>query len=418
MKKWVILLLSVGLNAALLCGVMGRLQPPAAPAWRAQARLPARPQVSARPTAAPLPPAPIPAASFHWSQLESEDFRQYMANLRAVGCPEATIRDIVVAEVERLYLERWNQVRRVPPGPFWDAAHRRRQAQEEKRRVFRELTEEKYAVMRELLGQPWVPYAVHEYYDEEITGLFLGFLPEEKQPWVASAAWQWSQRFEYQREQPGYLRCPENQAREEAMIQDLLRELGNLLTPEELEEGMLRAVSIVHLFSNHDGDLAGFNLTGAEFRELVKLETEILPPWRSEMDWRGSLPDDEEEALKAKIDERFKAVLGASRYAEYDRARNDDYRAIYRLVEAEQLPPTTAQRVFELSQAVEQRVEGVRDDPNLDQETKLARLEALQADAVRQVELALGPKAFTNYLSGHGQWLTNRFSLPTGEEEP
>jgi hypothetical protein len=38
---------------------------------------------------------------FHWSQLEStNDYRFYIANLRAVGCPETTIRAIVCADFE------------------------------------------------------------------------------------------------------------------------------------------------------------------------------------------------------------------------------------------------------------------------------------------------------------------------------
>src|SRR5437879_3228181 len=39
---------------------------------------------------------------FRWRQLESEDYAQYVANLRKVGCPEKTIRDIVVADLEKV----------------------------------------------------------------------------------------------------------------------------------------------------------------------------------------------------------------------------------------------------------------------------------------------------------------------------
>src|SRR5437899_3128213 len=35
-----------------------------------------------------------PAPPFDWRQVESEDYRQYVANLRALGCPEQTVRDI------------------------------------------------------------------------------------------------------------------------------------------------------------------------------------------------------------------------------------------------------------------------------------------------------------------------------------
>src|SRR5262249_25055911 len=44
--------------------------------------------------------------SFQWSQLESEDYPTYIANLRAIGCPERTIRDIVAADLHALLTER------------------------------------------------------------------------------------------------------------------------------------------------------------------------------------------------------------------------------------------------------------------------------------------------------------------------
>src|SRR5262249_48270219 len=37
--------------------------------------------------------------SWNWRQLESEDYRTYIKNLRSVGCPEQTVRDIVSADL-------------------------------------------------------------------------------------------------------------------------------------------------------------------------------------------------------------------------------------------------------------------------------------------------------------------------------
>lgn len=43
-------------------------------------------------------------ASFRWSQLISaKDYRLYIANLRAIGCPEVTIADIVRGDTERAF---------------------------------------------------------------------------------------------------------------------------------------------------------------------------------------------------------------------------------------------------------------------------------------------------------------------------
>src|ERR1051325_4653969 len=43
-----------------------------------------------------------PTSDFHWAQLESEDYRDYVTRLRSIGCPEQTIRDIVIADVDKL----------------------------------------------------------------------------------------------------------------------------------------------------------------------------------------------------------------------------------------------------------------------------------------------------------------------------
>src|SRR3569623_2104048 len=34
-----------------------------------------------------------------WSHVESPDYATYIANLRSIGCPEQTIRDIIIADV-------------------------------------------------------------------------------------------------------------------------------------------------------------------------------------------------------------------------------------------------------------------------------------------------------------------------------
>ena len=40
---------------------------------------------------------------FSWREVESADYATYIANLRDIGCPEQTIRDIIIADVNQLY---------------------------------------------------------------------------------------------------------------------------------------------------------------------------------------------------------------------------------------------------------------------------------------------------------------------------
>ena len=62
-------------------------------------------------------PRMAPAANrpmFQWRQIESSDYPTYIANLRAVGCPEQTIRDIITADVDSIYAPRRAQLKQEP----------------------------------------------------------------------------------------------------------------------------------------------------------------------------------------------------------------------------------------------------------------------------------------------------------------
>ncbi len=49
---------------------------------------------------------------FRWNQIESPDYRTYIAKLRGIGCPEQTIRDIIIADVHSLYAPRYEEFER------------------------------------------------------------------------------------------------------------------------------------------------------------------------------------------------------------------------------------------------------------------------------------------------------------------
>jgi len=94
---------SLLLNAVLLgCLVFiwtTRL-PVAAPAAPPLPSVVPLPVVSAPKPAVLPPPPPSP---FRWSQLYSSDYHKYVKNLRAIGCPEPTVRAIVTADVDSVY---------------------------------------------------------------------------------------------------------------------------------------------------------------------------------------------------------------------------------------------------------------------------------------------------------------------------
>ena len=55
-------------------------------------------------TPAPSAPSGMKPETFRWNQLVSaKDYRVYIANLRAIGCPETTIEDIVRGDADRAF---------------------------------------------------------------------------------------------------------------------------------------------------------------------------------------------------------------------------------------------------------------------------------------------------------------------------
>jgi hypothetical protein len=101
------------------------------------------------PVAAPEPaPAPVAAAPFHWSQLESSDYATYIANLRAIGCPEQTVREIISADVDDSYASRREPLLKIiaAGGPAGDV--------DQTQAALTQLRSEEAAVIRNLFGIP------------------------------------------------------------------------------------------------------------------------------------------------------------------------------------------------------------------------------------------------------------------------
>lgn len=77
----------------------------------ARSSLPRRSATSAHPETNSVP--------FDWRQVESEDYKQYIANLRAIGCPEKTIKEIILADVNDLFAARRATITRTNHYEYW-----------------------------------------------------------------------------------------------------------------------------------------------------------------------------------------------------------------------------------------------------------------------------------------------------------
>ena len=106
-----------------------------------------------------------------WRAVESEDYRKYIANLRAIGCPEETIRDIITADVNKLFAARRRELSGATNQfQFWKAGKPFASMMDPDRiQKQQDLAKEKRALLKELLGTE----------PEEKPDLFAGMNPFE-----------------------------------------------------------------------------------------------------------------------------------------------------------------------------------------------------------------------------------------------
>ncbi|HOW66164.1 MAG TPA: hypothetical protein PK256_12825, partial [Verrucomicrobiota bacterium] len=282
-----------------------------------------------------------------WRMVESEDYRKYISNLKAIGCPEETIRDIIIADVNKLFesrrIERGKTAKRFE---YWRTGQQILAGliDEEKIKEQQDLVKEKRALLKELLGvEPdlkadLVSGAVNPY------ETMLDFLPPEKQTQLLELEQKYSAKL------LGKIKVGSQDAEDlkeaRKVQQEKDAELAKLLSPQEKEEFDLRMSPTAMIMRMQ---LSGFQPTEQEFREIFKLrksfddEHSVLGMSSSDK------PDQEKRAAAQKIlDDQVKTLLGESRFAEYQRVQDYTYQSIAKVAEREGLTTDAAIKVYDM----------------------------------------------------------------------
>jgi hypothetical protein len=290
------------LTLALICGLVARA------AWRtAHERQPsfARPprmDAGGRAVGGVAPLRPEAAAPMKgWDRIEDKNPARFIANLRAVGCPEQTIRDILTLRIGRAYRDRLVAMEA-------EAARRRgfvrNPSRSERREAQKDRVELRNAMqseMESLLGENamnliWTVLGIPERVEADL-------LPLEKRAKVRDVEAQFDDLPRLAAETaggffPGGDRADAWKRRQELERQEQAA-LAGILTPAELEEYQMRKSAAADYVRNYL-PAAG---SEAEFRAMVKVAAEL------EMS-----PDDSDK--DASFQERLKAALGEQRVGE------------------------------------------------------------------------------------------------------
>ncbi len=379
--RWrLILVVSVGLNVALgaLFWSLARHAPAPAPA-----------SLQAATTNKPKTEVVLRKQFFSWHEVESEDYRAYIANLRGIGCPEQTVRDIIIADVNQLYAKKRvdaihtaeEQWWRTPPDTNFTAAARAK---------LEALDQERRALLTTLLGANWdVPIPVTTPQIVALNGPVLGDLsPETKDSVQQIIARSQARVKEYLDAQKaaGKPVDPVQMARLEKQTRS---ELAQVLNPAQMEEFLLRFSQTAINLRNQ---FRGFEVTPDEFRAIFRARDQIdqqIPFISGDAQTVAA----EQAAYLQQENDAIKNALGAERYQLYLQAQDPAYQAAVALGQQNGATQDAIKKLYELNKAVSDEQKRIQIDPTLSQDEKDARLAYLsqQQQTVSDQILGIAP---------------------------
>ena len=403
----IVLILSAGLNLVLAGILLRHLQRASsplssgpAPMMRSRAASPVGPLSNSAPAVT------FVTNRFHWRQIESRDYDRYIANLRAVGCPEATLRDIVIADVRKSY----DQKAALVPMQvgFWTGGARRAAAAREREQSQRALQTEKDELLVRLLG-PDVNQDEQEDHGNDLTRdaimrFVIGPVPERCYHQVPALMQKWEDQGKEIESQAGGFLLPEDYARLRGLRDRMLVELHRVLTSEQFDEFAQR----LGLVGHEDDALEAARLGPGEWRQVARLSVEVYGPFdRGVFD---KLP--EQEGVSASQDQLFqdglKRILGETGYAHYRREKDPGFQAASAVAQQNQLPREIAVKVYEIRQLLEAESGRLHEDSSLDPAVQQSQLNALRDISRAEVRKLFGEKAYAALLrQGNNVWLTN-----------
>ena len=311
-------------------------------------------------------------ASFSWRELESADYHQYIANLRSIGCPEQTIRDIIIADVNKIYAAREKSLKAAPkPKPDNPIAETADQRMERLRKL-RTLQLEKRAVLKDLLGVD-IPLDLlpssgsRDYQAFEVA---LNFLSADKRDAVQSLQEKYWQDADDLTAKYGSKRTPQFTAESRQLKDSLRQELAKILTPAELEDYDMRTSPAAKQLSTSLATY--FHPTEDEFRQIFRAQTayqdaivnlsattQLAPPAdpadpaavaQQRAAQRQALNQARADA-RTQMNDQVKKALGDDRYAEYQRSQDRTFDLLSRLGLRYNLPQETVLQAYDLQKS-------------------------------------------------------------------
>lgn len=311
---------------------------------------------------------------FNWGDIESNDYPAYIQNLRRIGCPERTIRDIIVADVNALFAQRIGTEIVLPEQEWWKADPDLDVFQSAADQI-RALDTEKEALLTQLLGPGWNPPSPDPRGAPiRLDGPILSQLAPETKGEIYQI------EASLRRSIDSYLRRMLAEQREPDPVelarlrQQSRDDLSKRLSPEAMEEYLLRFSSGSETLRQQ---LRGFGADAEEFRSIFRARD----PYDQQL---SLLSGNDEATLKRRADiqkiqdEAIRQALGPERYPLYQMTQNPLFREAQEQAESSGAPPEKVLPIFEVNRVTAEEMQRLRVDATLSEEERLAAIEQVE----------------------------------------
>lgn len=415
MKSPRLIVLLLGLNLALFAGILGyvlraRL---AEPFRSAGSDAPSQPLPLPKSLAKFLTPPPSPATNqLQWAQLESEDYKTYVARLRAIGCPEQTIRDIIIADLDKLmapeirsasgrrkelkywYPEEEEMHNDVDPR---EALRAEREIDKRKRQIIQEL------VQADLVSEHMKASGQEDYYERR-----LQFLPEATRAKVREVLERFDEAEQQIREKDEAAEIGlsgGDRAQLRLLRQQRADDVENLLSPQQKH---LYELWLSPLANDVRHATYGMNASEQEFLTIYQARRNFDETWGlRDPDLLDPASRQEMDQARAAMDNQILTGLGEERFADYQRGQDDDFHLLSSLVTRFKLPKEKAAEVYGYKTVSLSYRSQIGSNPDLTEEQKQEASAAIAEETRKAVRGVLGNKAYSHYVrSGQGRWLS------------
>ena len=349
-----------------------------------------------------------------WLDIQSADLKQLVHRLREAGCPDETVKDIVVAEVNRIFAARTRELwpERYEQTEFWKVENNRYNSERQKKnregwRKERELQKEKSALLVELLGvDPEKQQRIEDGYDEFYFNWQerqVSFLPESKREAALKTLDDFQDKQQEMYAANAGIHDAQSRAEQRQLEAEKIDALAAILSPSELRDYELRQSQTAQQLSS---DLRNTTVSREEYEAIFDIKKKY-----GDSIYNWSYLDKEEQKQAGENQKAMKAelatALGPDKFKEYERGTDYYYRQLQSLAKKNDLPAETAGKVFDYKSTAEGTVKQLRENKDMSNEQRQAALQQIRTETETTLKQTLGEKAYKSYIKNGGWWINN-----------